>query len=152
MTTFESNNFEKSILSPHSAGEVYVSDDIVALPVTLALNDLAKVGHLPADCIPIDVVAIADELDEHATDTLTFSVGMMNDDGDDLVTAETFITGAQADTDPTVTRAAGAGLKGIARNKTTDRVLGIKITAAGATKAAGNVRVIMTYRASDYGA
>jgi hypothetical protein len=152
MAEFKSNNFEQSILSPHSAGEVYVCDDVVALPVTLALADIAKVGYLPAGCVPIDVVAIADELDEHATDTLTFSVGMLNDDEDGLVAAETFITGAQADTDPTVTRAAGAGLKGITPNKTTDRMLGIKITAAGATKAAGNIRVIMTYRASEYGA
>jgi hypothetical protein len=152
MAEFKSNNFEKSILSPQSAGEVMVCDDVVELPITLAAGDLAQVGYLPADCVPMDVMVVADELDAHATDTLRFSVGMLNDAGDDLVTAETFITGAEADVAPTVTRAAGAGLTGIAPNKTTDRVIGLKITAAAATKAAGGIRVIMTYRASEYGA
>jgi len=152
MPTFESNNFEKSILSPHSAGEVMVCDDVVELPITLAANDIAKVGYLPAGCVPIDVIVVADELDAHATDTLVMEVGLLNADEDDIITAASLVAAAQADTAPTVTRAAAVGMVGIAPDHTADRILAIKITTAAATKAAGGVRVIMTYRASDYGA
>lgn len=152
MAEFESNNFGDLNIHPHSAGEVYVSDDVVELPVTLAANDIAKVGYLPAGCVPIDVMIIADELDTHATDTLRMSVGLLNDTGDGLVAASTFITGAEADVAPTVTRGNAIGMMGIAPDDENDRVLAIKVTAAGATKAAGGVRVIMTYRASNYGA
>lgn len=152
MAEFESNNFGDLNIPPHSAGEVYVSDDVVELPVTLAADDIAKVGYLPAGCVPIDVMIIADELDTHATDTLRMSVGLLNDTGDDLVAASTFITGAEADVKPTVTRGNAIGMMGIAPDDENDRVLAIKVTAAGATKAAGGVRVIMTYRASNYGA
>lgn len=151
MAEFESNNFGDLNIPPHSAGEVYVSDDVVELPVTLAADDIAKVGYLPAGCVPIDVMIIADELDTHATDTLRMSVGLLNDDGDDLVTASTFITNAEADAANTVTRGNAIGMMGIAPDDENDRVLAIKVTAAGATKAAGGVRVIMTYRASNYG-
>lgn len=149
---FEANNYDDLIIPPHSAGEVYVVDDTVELPDTLGVGDIAKIGKLPAGCVPLDVLAVADELDSNATDTLRFSVGLMNSGETDLETAKTFITGAEADTAPTVTRASGAGMLALTPDDDDDQVLAVKITAAGATKAAGGIRVMMTYRASNYGA
>ena len=102
--------------------------------------------------MPIEVTLVSDELDSNATDTLTLSVGLLNDDGDDLVTASTFITGATADATVNVTRGNAVGMMGIAPDDDDDRIVAIKCTAAAATKAAGGARVIMTYRASNYGA
>ena len=58
MAIFESDNFGKTILSPQSAGEVMVCDDVVELPITLDADDIAKVGHLPAGCVPLDVIVV----------------------------------------------------------------------------------------------
>lgn len=149
---FESNNFGDLVIPPHSAGEVYVMDDTVELPDDLGAGDIAKMGYLPAGCVPIDVIAVADELDGNATDTLRFSVGLLNEAGTDLVAAKTFIAGAEADTAPTVTRASGAGMLAQAPDDDDNQILAIKITAAAATGAAGGIRAIMTYRASNYGA
>ena len=150
--TFESNNYGNLSIPPHSAGELYVSDDIVELPNTLALNQLAAVGILPAGCVPVDVTLVADELDTNATDTLTLAVGLLNSAQDDLVAASTFITGATADSTVNVAVGNAIGMMGIAPDDENDRIIALKCTAAGATKAAGGVRVIMTYRASNYGA
>lgn len=150
--TYESNNYGDVNIPPHSAGEVYVSDDVVELPATLALNQLAAVGILPAGCVPVDVKLIADKLDTNATDTLTLAVGLLNTAQNDLVAASTFITGATADATVNVTTGNAIGMMGIAPDNENDRILALKCTAAAATKAAGGVRVIMTYRASNYGA
>jgi len=152
MTVFESNKFGDLNIPPHSSGVAYVVDDVVELPVTLAADDIAKIGYLPAGCVPMDVIVVADELDAHGTDTLVMEVGLLNAAEDDIITAASFVAAAQADTAPTVTRAAAIGMVGIAPDEENDRILAIKITTGAATKAAGGVRVIMTYRASNYGA
>jgi len=151
MPTFESNNFEKSILSPHSAGEVYVCDDKVVLPDTIVTDDIVKMGHLPADCIPIDLIIRTEELDSNATDTLRFTVGLLNDAGDDLVSGSELLVGAQAEAVKTI-RGDGAGFLSITRDKVNDRILAIKVTATAATAVSGTIRAAMIYRASDYGA
>jgi len=152
MATFTSAQFGNLIMAPHSAGVVYVSDDIVTVTTALTADDILKVGYLPAGCVPIDVIVIADEIDSHGTDTLAMEVGLLNDDEDDIITAASFVAAAQADTAPTVTRAAAIGMVGIAPDEDDDRILAVKITTEAATAVAGDVRVIMTYRASNYGA
>lgn len=150
--TYKSNSYGDVNIPPHSAGELYVSDDVVELTDELAVNELAAVGILPAGCVPVDVKLIADELDTNATDTLTLAVGLLNTAQDDLVAASTFITGATADATVNVATGNAIGMMGIAPDDENDRILALKCTAAAATKAAGGVRVIMTYRASNYGA
>ena len=152
MPTFTSTNFGKHKMSPHSAGELMVLDDVVSLPITLAKDDVAKIGHLPAGCVPVDCLVYTEELDAHATAaTLKFDVGILDDAGTALASGTALITDGDASADKVV-RGNGAGLAGIAPNDTTDRVIGVVITAAGATKAAGDMRVKVTYRASNFGA
>ena len=150
MAIFESDNFGKSILSPQSAGEVYVSDDRVTLPDTLTVGDLVKIGYLPADCMPVDLIVRTQELDENATDLLRFTIGLLNAAGDDLVASSDLITGAQAEAVKTI-RGDGVGFLAITRDKVNDRILAIKVTAAAETAAAGIIRAILSFRSSDYG-
>jgi len=150
MPVFTSVNFEKSILSPQSAGEVYVTDDRAELPITLALGDIIKVGYLPADCTPVDLTVHVTELDTHATDLLRYSVGLLDEAGTDLIAGTEFLVGGKAEAIKTV-RGDGVGFLTTPRDKVNDRAIAVKITAAGATKAAGTMRVIMSYRASEYG-
>ena len=152
MADYTSNQFGNIIIPAHSAGELYTLDDVVEFDTSVEADDIAVVGYLPAGCVPVDIVAIADELDAHETDTLTFSVGMLNTAGDDLVSASTFITGATADATVNVARGNAVGMMGIAPDEDDDRIVAVKITAAAATAAAGGMRIIMTYRASNYGA
>lgn len=151
MVIFNANNFGDFIVPPHSAGELYVSDDGAALPDNLATNDIIKIGHLPADCMPVDLIIHTEELDSHGTDTLRFSVGLLNDAGDDIVSGSELLAGAKAEVLKTI-RGDGAGFLGITRDKEKDRVIAVKVTADPATGAAGKLRVIMTYRASNGGA
>lgn len=152
MADYESNKFGDLIIPPHSAGEVYVSDDVVEFDDAVEANDIAAVGHLPAGCVPIDVLVVADELDSHETDTLTYSVGLLNDDCDDLAAGSVLLSGSTADATVNIARGNAVGMMGIAPDDEKDRTLGVKITAAAATAVAGGMRVVMTYRASNYGA
>lgn len=152
MATFTSNNFGECIFSPHSAGEVHVMDDTAELTTALALNDIVKMGYLPAGCVPLDCVLVADSLDSSG-DTIQLAVGILNDDEDDLVTAKTFITDASANATITVTRAAGAtGMLALTPDDDDDQIVAVKVTTAAGTAVAGGVRVILTYRASNLGA
>jgi len=150
MPVFTSINFEKSILCPQSAGEVYVTDDRAELPITLALGDIVKMGYLPADCTPTDLTIHTDELDAHAVDLLRFTVGLLDEAGTGIIAGTEFLIGGQAEAVRTI-RGNGAGFLTTPLDKVNDRVLAIKITAAGATKAAGVIRTILSYRASEYG-
>ena len=156
MATFTATSFGQNIMSPHSAGEVMVMEEKVALPDTLTSDDIVKFGYLPAGCVMTDMIVAADELDTHGTDTLRINVGLLNSTGDDLVAGSLMVTAMNADAAVNVARAGAvvtdvAMLDPVAPTQT-DRVVAAKITAAAATAAAGDLRVKMFYRASVLGA
>lgn len=150
MSEFEAANFGEAV-PPQSAGEVYIADGVVTLPDTLAADDIIKFGHLPADCLPVDLVVHTEELDSNATDTLRITIGLLNDAGDDIVSGSELLVGAQAEAVKTIRANGGTGFLGITRDKTKDRILAAKVTTAAATAASGKLRAIMTYRASNQG-
>lgn len=152
MPTFTSNFFaaNKPAIAPHSAGELYVAEGTVSFPATLADGDIAKVCYLPANCMPVDLMVHTEELDSNATDTLTFSVGLLNADEDAVISGSELITGGTAEAVQTV-RGAGAGFNGITRDEFNDRILAVEITADPATGAAGKMRVVMSFRAAEWG-
>ena len=58
-----------------------------AIDLTLSdldLNDVGAVGILPAGCIPVGLTIDADDLDAHATPTLTMAIGLLNASQTDL--------------------------------------------------------------------
>lgn len=148
MAKFKSKRFDHFSLAPHSAGEVMAMDDIVDFPATLASGDIAVVGYLPLACQPVDAIVYTDRLDTGGTPKLKFAVGILNDEGTDLIPGTEFIVDGAGGA-AGVIRGNGPGLKGIIpdRNADEDRVVAVKITTAAATKAAGEMRVRLTYAA-----
>ena len=78
--------------SPHSAGEVYVSDGYIDLTTAIVLNDLIELCKLPPNCIPLDFVLESEDLDTGAT--LTLTAGILNAAGDDLAANHNFFVDA----------------------------------------------------------
>jgi hypothetical protein len=128
-------------------------DDTAELTTALTLNDIVKMGYLPAGCVPLDCVLVADSLDSSG-DTIQLAVGILNDDEDDPVTAKTFITDASANATVTVTRtdSDATGMLALTPDDDDDQIVAVKVTTAAGTAVAGGVRVILTYRASNLGA
>lgn len=116
----------------------------------LALNTVAPIGILPAGHVPIGLMVDADDLDTNGTPTLSVSVGILNDAGTDLLTDAT--VGGAVFGVSTIGRAGGQEAiysKALARcpqDATKDRIVGIKVTAAAATAAAGEIGVTLKYR------
>lgn len=152
MATFTSTFFGQAVMAPHSAGELMVVEAVVTVTDELAADDLIKFGYLPAGCVPVDMIAAADELDTNATDTLRLSFGLLNSDGEDLVAASLMITAMNADAAVNVVRAGDVVTDVAMLDPVTpveyDRIVAAKVTAAAATPAAGDLRVKMFYRAS----
>ena len=117
----------------------------------LALNTVGAVGILPAGAIPCFVEIDATDMDANATPLLAFSLGVIND-------AETAISTAAADggaawlTGRQEGRAAGVSglLNSLPMRQVApaavERKLGVQITAAAATPAAGTLGVTVYFR------
>lgn len=122
----------------------------VRFPIALATGDLdsgdcGAVAVLPAGCVPVGLVYDSDDLDTNATPTIEASVGPVNAGVTDLsATWASGITASQGGT------AANVDLSKAAMRfaaSTSDTKIGIKFTAASATKAAGEVGLTLLYRA-----
>lgn len=120
------------------------------VPTGLALNDVIEFGALPAFTVPVDLVAVIEDLDTNATPTITLDAGMLSGDYGRADNART--CGNEFFAGDTTARTGG-----IARaNKTTglmlactntDRGFGLKVSAAAATLAVGaKIRVTMLVR------
>jgi hypothetical protein len=126
--------------------------EIVAQRGTIALvaadldaDDAGAVSILPAGCVPVSFIYDSDDLDTNASPTIVASIGVMNTAGDDLdtvlvagITASQTGVGVEVTSKETIRLAATQA----------DRKIGIKFTAASATKAAGTVGLTMLYRAA----
>lgn len=118
--------------------------DLVA--ADLDANDVGSVVILPAGCVPVGVVYDSDDLDSNGTPTIVASVGFINAGETDLDGAAwaTGITASQ--TGATANLALTTAAMRMAATQV-DRKVGIKFTAASATKAAGQVGLTLLYRA-----
>ena len=139
--------------SPHSAGEVYVSAGQYEVSALLAADDLIGLAILPAGCMPVDFMLATDDLeDSSATPAITLTVGILNDDEDDIVANSNFMTAE------TVAQAGGVAradlisfLDSIDVDNDDDRIIAAKVVAAATTPAVGTVYGNLLYRASEYG-
>lgn len=117
----------------------------------LTLNNTGGVVVLPAGCVPTRLVIDSDDLDTNATPTIQLAVGVVNAAGTDLSTA-TADGGGLWGTGITIAQTGGAAmplsqfLMRVAATQT-DRIVGIKVTTAPATAAAGTVGITLSYRA-----
>lgn len=127
----------------------------------LALNTVGNIGILPAGCIPVELIIDSDDLDSNGTPTIAWSIGVSNGAvtnnqqsaaGTDISTA-TADGGAAWGTGITVSQAGGqVQVLSKALSRVTpvnyDRYIVLKATAAAATAVAGEIGVMLQYRAA----
>ena len=127
----------KPAVFPAGGEVVAVRFPIALVAADLDANDTGAVAVLPAGCVPVGLVYDSDDLDTNASPTITASVGPVNAAVTDL--SEVWASGIQASRDGT---AASVTLSRAAMRMAaaaSDTLIGIKFTAAAATKAAGEV-------------
>lgn len=116
----------------------------------LVLNAIAPIGILPAGHVPVGMLVDADDLDSNGTPLLSLTFGILNDAGTDLLTDAT--AGGAVWGASTIGRTGGQEQvysKALARcpqDATKDRKIGVKVTAAAATAAAGQIGLTLLYR------
>ncbi len=115
--------------------------DLVA--ADLDANDVGSVAILPAGHQLAGIIYDSDDLDTNGTPTIAASIGPINAGETDLSAVwASGITASQSGTSaqPVLTPAA------LRYSAATDTKIGIKFTAAAATKAAGQVALTLLYR------
>ncbi len=156
---------KQPVISGDDKGTLIADDFTVAVDVNLAANDLILFGKLPNSHEPVDGYVASDQLDSNGAPTLTLTFGILNDAGDDLVANTDFLTadatiGRTANsftrfdnvlglTLPAVTAVDQVNDKGTKNTyvRNGDRILAAKVIGAAATKVAGNITTVFTYRA-----
>ena len=135
----------KPTVFPAGAEVVSVRYAIDLTTSDLDLNDVGAVGILPAGCIPVGLTLDADDLDAHATPTLSTTVGLLNPSQTDIqVSFASGVTLGQS--------SAAKVIESVAMMRLTpssaDRILGLKVTTAAATKQAGQIGMTLFYKAA----
>lgn len=129
-----------------AGGEVVAQRDEIALVTAdLDANDAGSVSILPAGCVLVGITYDSDDLDTNGTPTITASVGVMNAADSDLGTV--LASGITASRDGSAVHLVTPAMLRLAPS-TSDRRIGVKFTAASATKQAGTVGLTLHYRAA----
>lgn len=118
----------------------------------LALNDIGQIGWLPAGCVPVDLLVDATDMDTGAA-AVVFTVGLLNAAKDAISTAAEDGGGAWAATTASNTafiQRPTPTLNNMAKvtASSSDRALGVLVSTAPTTAAAGTLGVTLTYRAA----
>lgn len=137
----------KPALLPAGCEVVAVRYAIDLAAADLDANDTGAVGILPAGCVPVGLIVDSDRIDTNATGTIAASVGLVNSDASDL-SGTAWAAGIVAGRDGSSAVVALAPAAMRLAPADTDRRIGIKFTAAAATKAAGQVGLTLLYRAA----
>ena len=155
MATFTSdlitNLARRPLQLPRGAADVQVQVATVSVPVTHAANDIIKLNVLPKGCAIVDFKLVLEELDAHATDTLTYDLGILNSTADGLVSGTKLVSAGVSDSDLVQAINVAEGMLSIGVD-TEDRTIAAIITFVAATKAAGTATGILTYRQTIHGA
>jgi dihydroxyacetone kinase len=134
----------RNTLTPAGMEVVAQRDTVALVAADLDANDAGSVTILPAGCELVGITYDSDDLDTNASPTITASVGIMNAADSDLETV--LATGITASRDGTAAYVVTPAIVRLAAS-TADRRIGVKFTAASATKAAGTVGVTLHMRA-----
>lgn len=128
------------------------------LAAALVLNDIIELGQLPEDCVPVDCILDADDLDTGGAPAITLSVGALNAAKNDLDVTElnggaAWIVASNIGQAGGIARPTTTTLSRVQPSATTRRSVGIKIAAGPQVgAAAGKVGLTFLYRAAMYGA
>lgn len=142
----------KPALYPSGSEVVAVRFAVDLTTADLVLNRIGEVGVLPAGCVPVAMIVDCDDVDTNGTPTIAMSVGVLNAAGTALSTA-TDDGGAAWATSVVTGQAGGMAFptsKALQRvnQSASDRKVGVLVTAAAATAAAGTLGVTLLYRAA----
>ena len=141
----------KQLPTPMGSELVNVLLELDVAAAQTASGDIYHMADLPEDCVLVDAVYSATDVDTHGTPTHAMSFGILNAAATDIATAlETAIAVGRAGTATrmTPTRATQA-VKSTGSARTP---IGYKVTTASATGAAGTIYLSLTYRAAAFGA
>lgn len=133
------------VIFPAGVEVVAQRDEIALVAADLDANDAGSVSILPAGCVLVGITYDSDDLDTNAAPTITASVGIMNAADSDLATV--LATNVTASRDGTAVHLVTPAMLRLAAS-TSDRRIGVKFTAASATKQAGKVGLTLHYRAA----
>lgn len=136
---------QKPTVFPAGSEVVAQRDEIALVAADLDANDAGTVTILPAGCELVGITYDSDDLDTNATPTITASVGIMNGDDSDLATV--LASGITASRDGTAAYVVTPQISRLAA-ASVDRRIGVKFTAASATKQAGSVGLTLHMRAA----
>lgn len=128
-----------------SGAEVLAVRGVITLSSALAANDFIKAAILPAGHVPVDVRVDASDLDTNAVPTITLTAAVLNAGLTDIEASTDFFTAsavAQAGGIARMDKATGARIAA----STSDRYVGLKVIAAAATFAAGDIGFTLEYR------
>jgi len=137
---------------PFPAGKEVVAQRFsIAMAVgDLALNTIGQIGVLPAGCVPLEVRVDADDLDSGAGAGV-YQVGIWDGSAANLSSAADDGGGAWGDTSTAVATAFDKLLTRTLNNMAkvnptqSDRKIGLKVTTAPTTPAAGTLSVTVWY-------
>lgn len=130
---------------PAGSEVVAQRDEIALVSADLDANDAGSVSILPAGCVLVGITYDSSDLDTNGTPTITASVGVMNAADSDLDTV--LASGITASRDGSAVHLVTPAMLRLAPS-TDDRRIGVKFTAASATKQAGTVGLTLHYRAA----
>jgi hypothetical protein len=149
MTMLKSENVagKRPAVYPQEAGVVYVSDGSYEITVAQNIDEaVVALCLLPIGCVPLDFMVVIDDLDEAASLAwIGGGISAAEDDVDVIMIASQTSVGQSAG-------AARATLFPMVAPLAVDTYFGIHIQTAPGTAAAGTIRGVLTYRATEYGA
>lgn len=149
MATFSTDLITNLAITPvtvaASANVVVAQVATVSVPNTHAKDDIVKLNVLPKGCRIVDFKLASDELDTHGTDTLAYTVGVLDSEGTGLVSNTNLITGGKMEVAKVQQLNSVLGLQNLGVDSA-DRVIALKLTEVAATKAAGKLTGILQYR------
>jgi hypothetical protein len=143
----------KPVLFPAGCEVVSVRFDLAVTTGDLALNTIGQLGILPAGCVPVDVRVDASDIDTGAGAGV-YQVGVLDAAGTAFSAAAADGGGAWGDTGAAVATAFDKALTRTLNNMASvtataaDRKIGLKVTTAPTTAAAGTIAVTLSYRAA----
>lgn len=140
----------KPAVYPGGAEVVAVRMTLAMATADLALNTIGAVGYLPAGCIPLDVIVDGTDMDTGAA-AMVLQVGIWDGVGANLSVAAAdggkawgSTTATNTDFQQTLTKNGNAMAS--VQSASTDRLIGVKVTTAPTTPAAGTLGVTVLYR------
>lgn len=138
--------------APHFAGEAVTKRYAIQVSAAPSVGDIFELAPIPANCRVADMVLDTSDLDTNGAPAMVLDVGIMSGAWSDTDQART--CGAEFFSASNLAQSGGVARPSIASAyrtgfTDTDRSIGVKVTTAAATFAAGFIGLTVTVVAAD---